>query len=45
MAEQPDGLRLRPEDITHFINLLKRSTSPLTTQELVGALKQRAGHQ
>lgn len=43
MAEQSGTLQLRPEDIAHLLTLLKNSTSPLTTQQLVDAFKQRAG--
>lgn len=47
MAEQSSSasgtMQLRPEDIAHLLTLLKNSTSPLTTQQLVDAFKQRAG--
>lgn len=43
MAERSDSVQLRPEDIAHLLTLLKNSTSPLTTQQLVDAFKQRAG--
>lgn len=42
MAEKPASLQLRPEDIAHLLAVLKSSTSPLTTQQLVEVLKQRA---
>jgi hypothetical protein len=42
MAEQTGTVRLREEDIAHLLTLLKNSTTPLTTQQLVEAFKQRA---
>lgn len=42
MAEKPGSVRLREEDIAHLLALLKNSTTPLTTQQLVEAFKQRA---
>lgn len=41
MAEQSQTLQLRQEDIAYLLTLLKNSTSPLTTQALVDAYKQR----
>lgn len=47
MTEQSSSasgsVHLRPDDIAHLLTLLKNSTSPLTTQQLVDAFKQRAG--
>ncbi len=42
MAEQSGTVRLREEDIVHLLTLLQNSTTPLTTQQLVEAFKQRA---
>jgi len=40
MAQQT--LTLTNEDVTHILTLLRNSTSPVTTQQLIDALKQRA---
>jgi len=43
MAQQSGTVQLRQEDIAYLLTLLKSSTSPLMTQALVDAFKQRAG--
>ncbi|MGI8484378.1 MAG: hypothetical protein ACR2OU_08945 [Thermomicrobiales bacterium] len=40
MAQQT--LKLTDEDVTHVLTLLRNSTAPVTTQQLVDALKQRS---
>jgi predicted transcriptional regulator len=42
MAGQSGDLRLSEEDITYLLALLRNSSSPLTTAQLVEALKQRS---
>ncbi len=40
MAQQT--LKLSDEDMTHILTILRNSTAPITTQQLVDALKQRS---
>lgn len=42
MATQANTFQLRPEDIAYLLTLLKSSTSPQTTQQLVDAFRERA---
>jgi hypothetical protein len=41
MAGQGSDVRLKEEDITFLLNLLRNASSPLTTTQMVDALKQR----
>ncbi len=41
MAGQGSDVQLKEEDITFLLNLLRNAPSPLTTAQLVDALKQR----
>jgi len=41
MAGQGSDVQLKEEDITFLFNLLRNASSPLTTAQLVDALKQR----
>jgi predicted transcriptional regulator len=43
MAKQTDTLQLNDADIAFLLNLLRHATSPMTTQDLVDALKRRSG--
>jgi predicted transcriptional regulator len=43
MAKQTDTLQLNDADIAFLLNLLRNATSPMTTQDLVEALRQRSG--
>lgn len=42
MAGQGSELRLTEEDVAYVLTLLRNATSPLTTAQLVAALKQRS---
>ncbi|MGB3307545.1 MAG: hypothetical protein WBA63_15275 [Thermomicrobiales bacterium] len=44
MAQQRQPLQLTDEDVTFLLTLLRNASSPVTTQQLVDALKQRTGH-
>lgn len=41
MAGQGSDVRLKEEDITFLLNFLRNASFPLTTIQLVDALKQR----
>lgn len=43
MADEKGTLNLNGEDIAFLLTLLRNATSPLSTQELVDALRQRSG--
>lgn len=43
MATQNDTLQLNDADIAFLLNLLHNASAPMTTQELIEALKQRSG--
>lgn len=43
MATQTDALQLMDEDVAYLLTLLRNATSPLTTEQLVEALRQRSG--
>jgi predicted transcriptional regulator len=43
MAKQTDTLQLNDADIAFLLNLLRNASSPMTTNDLVEALKQRSG--
>jgi DNA-binding response OmpR family regulator len=45
MAGQGSDLRLTEADINYLLTLLRNATSPLTTAQLVEALRQRAARQ
>jgi len=36
-------IQLRDEDIAYLLTLLRNSTQPLTTQQLIDALRKQAG--
>jgi predicted transcriptional regulator len=42
MAGQGSALNLSEEDVTFLLTLLRNSSTPLTTDQLVEALKQRS---
>jgi hypothetical protein len=42
MAEQTGSLQLNDEDVAFLLTLLRNATSPLSTGQLVDALKQRS---
>jgi len=42
MAKQTGPLRLNDEDVAYLLMLLRNATSPLSTAQLVDALKQRS---
>jgi hypothetical protein len=42
MAEQTGSLQLNDEDVAFLLTLLRNATSPLSTEQLVNALKQRS---
>ncbi|MEJ7901074.1 MAG: hypothetical protein WKF63_04460 [Thermomicrobiales bacterium] len=41
MAGQGSDVQLKDDDVTYLLNLLRKASSPLTTAQLVDALKQR----
>ena len=43
MATQNETLHLNDADIAFLLNLLRNASAPMTTQELIEALKQRSG--
>lgn len=43
MAEQTATLQLNDDDIAFLLTLLRNATTPLTTQDLVDALRKRSG--
>jgi hypothetical protein len=43
MAKQTDTLQLNDADIAFLLNLLRTASSPMTTAELIEALRQRSG--
>lgn len=44
MAERTDGLQLNDDDIAFLLTVLRNATSPLTTEQLVDALRKQSGH-
>jgi hypothetical protein len=42
MAEQTGALQLTDDDVAFLLTLLRNATSPLSTEQLVDALKQRS---
>lgn len=42
MADEKNTLHLNDDDIAFLVTLLRNATSPLTTQELIDALRQRS---
>lgn len=40
MAGQGSDMQLKVEDVTFLLNLLRNASSPMTTAQLVDALKQ-----
>jgi hypothetical protein len=43
MAKQTDTLQLTDADIAYLLNLLRNASSPMTTAELIEALRERSG--
>lgn len=43
MADQNGTLHLNDDDIAFLHTLLRNATSPLTTQQMIDALRQRSG--
>jgi len=43
MAKQNESLQLNDADIAFLQNLLRNASAPMTTQELIDALRQRSG--
>jgi predicted transcriptional regulator len=43
MAKQTGTLQLSDADISFLLNLLRNASSPMTTAELIEALRQRSG--
>ena len=43
MATQTGALQLTDEDVAYLLTLLRNATSPITTEQLVEALRQRSG--
>lgn len=43
MAEETGTLHLNDDDIAYLLTLLRNATSPLTTAQLIDALRQRSG--
>lgn len=43
MAMQSGTLQLTDEDVMYLLTLLRNASSPLTTAQLIEALKQRSG--
>ena len=43
MAKQTDTLQLNDADIAFLLNLLRNASTPMTTNDLIQALKQRSG--
>jgi len=43
MAKQTETLQLNDADIAFLLNLLRNASSPLSTAELIEALRQRSG--
>lgn len=43
MATNGNDLKLSTDDVAFILNLLRQTTSPLTTSQLVEALKTRSG--
>ncbi|HEU0164632.1 MAG TPA: hypothetical protein VFQ54_06260 [Thermomicrobiales bacterium] len=43
MALQSGTLRLTDEDVMYLLTLLRNASTPLTTAQLIDALKQRSG--
>lgn len=43
MATSGNDLKLAEDDVAFILNLLRQTTSPLTTSQLVEALKSRKG--
>ncbi len=41
MAAQGSDVQLKDDDVTYLLNLLRNASSPMTTAQLVDALKQR----
>jgi hypothetical protein len=41
MAAQGSDVQLKDDDVTYLLNLLRNTSSPMTTAQLVDALKQR----
>lgn len=42
MADEKNTLHLNSEDIAFLLTILRNATAPLSTQELVDALRQRS---
>jgi hypothetical protein len=43
MAKQTDTLQLNDADIAFLLNLLRNASAPMSTAELIEALRQRSG--
>ena len=43
MAEERSTLQLNEEDIAYVLTLLRNASSPLTTEQVIEALRQRPG--
>lgn len=43
MAKQNENVQLNDADIAFLMNLLRNASAPLTTQELIEALRERSG--
>ena len=43
MAKQTDTLQLNDADIAFLLNVLRTASAPMTTQDLIDALRQRSG--
>lgn len=43
MADQTGTLQLNPDDIAFLLNLLRNATTPVTTEQLIDALRTGSG--
>jgi hypothetical protein len=39
-----NSIQLRDEDVAYLLTMLRNAPSPLTTQQLIDALRRHAGH-
>ena len=44
MAAQP-AIQLRDEDVAYLLTMLRNTTTPMTTQQLIDALRRHAGNE
>jgi len=40
---KPDPIKLNDEDVAYLLTLLRNATQPLTTQQLIDALRRQPG--